>query len=275
VTTAGAGGRVALSTVLQPSAGAPAIAVRGVHADHGGRPALRGIDLEVQAGELVALVGPNGAGKSTLLAVVAGDHRPSRGVVELAGRTVGRVPTRVLARTRAVLPQHSSVAFPFLVEQLVRMGRAPWTGTAASDEDEDAVADALERADAGSLRRRAVSELSGGELARIHLARVLAQRAPILLLDEPTAALDIRHQELVLQVACGEAAAGRAVVVVLHDLTLAGAYADRLVLLDEGEVVRDGTPAEVLDAALLSDVYEHTIDVATVGGTLVVVPRRP
>jgi iron complex transport system ATP-binding protein len=252
----------------------PAVVVRDMHAAYGDRPVLRGVHLEVGAGELVALVGPNGAGKSTLLSVVAGDHTVTAGQVELAGRAVDRTPTRELARTRAVLPQRSSVAFPFLVEQLVAMGRAPWAGTPASDEDDEAVGDALLRADAASLRTRTVSELSGGELARVHLARVLAQRTPILLLDEPTAALDIRHQELVLQVARAEAAAGRAVVVVLHDLTLAGAYADRLVLVDDGTVVRDGPPTAVLDASLLSQVYGHEVAVVPVDDTLVVLPRR-
>lgn len=156
------------------------------------------------------------------------------------------------------------------------MGRAPWAGTAAEQEDDAAVAAALAATESAAFVDRPFTALSGGERARIALARVLAQRAALLLLDEPTAALDLRHQELVLRVARDRAEAGDAVVVVLHDLSLAAAYADRVVLLAGGRAVADGPVAEVLNAPLLTEVYAHPVDVFPhpVSGVPLVLPSR-
>jgi iron complex transport system ATP-binding protein len=221
---------------------------------------LTGVDLPVRAGEVLALVGPNGAGKSTLLAVLAADTRPDEGVVEILGRPAGEWSAAELALRRAVLPQAATLSFPFAAEEVVRMGRAPWAGTRCEEQDEAAVSEAMAATETAAFAARAFPALSGGERARVALARVLAQRAPLILLDEPTAALDLRHQELVLRVCRERAAGGDAVVVVLHDLGLAAAYADRVALLRAGRVSADGPPAEVLSAGLLSEVYRPEVE---------------
>lgn len=227
----------------------------------GGRPVLHGVSVAVYPGETVALIGPNGAGKSTLLGALAGDRAAAAGSVTLAGRPARSWSALQLARTRAVLPQASSVSFAFSAGEVVEMGRAPWAGSDAADLDEEAIADAMAETGVTEFADRGVDALSGGERARVALARVLAQRTAILMLDEPTAALDLRHQELTLTLARRRAQDGCAVLVVLHDLGLAAAHADRIVLLDHGEVAADGTPATMLDPELLSRVYQHPIEV--------------
>jgi iron complex transport system ATP-binding protein len=252
-----------------------AVETRSVSVSLGGTPILRDIDLSVSFGEVVALVGPNGAGKSTLLAVLAGDVGGT-GATLLGGRPLPERSLADAARLRAVQTQQSRVSFAFTVAEVVRMGRAPWQGTAQSDRDDDVVGAALRRTDTAAFADRRILSLSGGEAARVSFARALAQEAGVLLLDEPTAALDIRHQELVLHEVRARAAAGAAVVVVLHDLSLAGAYADRIVLLADGRVRAAGTPAEVLRADVLTEVYRHPVRVVPdpVTGAPVVLPVR-
>ena len=235
--------------------------VEGLHVRLGSREVLSGVDVVARAGEVLALVGPNGAGKSTLLGAIAADLPAAAGVVRIHGRAAGGWAPAELALRRAVLPQAASLSFPFAVEEVVRMGRAPWAGTEREDEDDVAVAEAMGAAEVAEFAGRPFSALSGGERARVALARVLAQRAPLLLLDEPTAALDLRHQELVLRVCRERARAGDAVVVVLHDLGLAAAYAHRVAILSAGRVVADGTPEGVFEERLLSDVYRQPIEV--------------
>ncbi|MEV8531222.1 heme ABC transporter ATP-binding protein [Streptomyces sp. NPDC051211] len=250
-------------TVLPgPSAPGTALAeAAGLHVRLGQREVLAGIDLTARAGEVLALVGPNGAGKSTLLAALAADLPAAAGEVRIDGRPAGEWSARDLALRRAVLPQAAALSFPFEVAEVVRMGRAPWAGTPYEEEDEAAVAAALAAAEADGFAARSFSALSGGERARVALARVLAQRAPLLLLDEPTAALDLRHQELVLRICRERAAAGDAVVVVLHDLGLAAAYADRAAVLHDGRIAAAGPPAEVFEDGLLSRVYRQPVEV--------------
>ncbi|GIE86418.1 heme ABC transporter ATP-binding protein [Actinoplanes regularis] len=247
----------------------------GVRVQLGGRYVVDGVDLHADAGELIALVGPNGAGKSTLLAALAGDVR-AEGLVEIAGLPIGRHRPAELARLRAVLPQKAVLSFPFTAGEVVRMGRAPWAGRPERAEDEAAVAEAMRQTETTGFARRPFPALSGGEQARVALARVLAQRTPLLLLDEPTAALDLRHQELVLSTARERTRAGAAVVVVLHDLGLAAAYADRVYLLAAGKVRGAGPPAEIFTEELLSEVYQHEVEVLPhpAGGAPLVIPRR-
>ncbi|WSP77476.1 heme ABC transporter ATP-binding protein [Streptomyces sp. NBC_01236] len=228
-----------------------------LHVRPGAHEVLRGVDIVARAGEVLALVGPNGAGKSTLLSALAADLRAAEGVVRVHGRPAADWTAPVLALRRAVLPQSTALSFPFTVEEVVRMGRAPWAGTGREDDDA-AVAQATE---VTGFATRPFSALSGGERARVALARVLAQRAPLLLLDEPTAALALRHQELVLRVCRDRARAGDAVVVVLHDLGLASAYARRVAILCAGRVATDGPPGDVLTGDLLSDVYRQPVEV--------------
>ncbi|MGW1095586.1 heme ABC transporter ATP-binding protein [Streptomyces sp. NPDC002455] len=257
-------------------AGSPAAEVAGVGVRLGRRQVLDSVELTVRAGEVLALVGPNGAGKSTLLAALAADLPVDSGEVRVDGRPASGWSAAELALRRAVLPQSAALAFPFPVEEVVRMGRAPWAGTAREDEDEVAVAAAMAATEVTEFAARPFSALSGGERARGALARVLAQRAPLLLLDEPTAALDLRHQELVLRICRERAAAGDAVVVVLHDLGLAAAYADRAVVLHGGRVAVAGPPAEVFTDALLGEVYRQPVEVFPHPrtGVPLVVPHR-
>ncbi len=261
---------------MPPGTGSVALEAAGVSVVLGGREVVQDVDLVVRHGELVALVGPNGAGKSTLLGALAGDLAPSTGVASIDGRPVQRWAVRELAMRRSVLLQRIEISFPFRVLDVVRMGRAPWAGTTAEDEDERAVATAMEETDVSDLADREYPSLSGGERARAALARVLAQGTAILMLDEPTAALDLHHQELVMGMARRRAADGGAVVVVAHDLLLAAAWAHRIVMLDRGRVVADGSPREVLTEELLSRVYRTPVEVLTHprSGLPIVLPRR-
>ncbi|MEU9704503.1 heme ABC transporter ATP-binding protein [Streptomyces sp. NPDC047981] len=261
---------------VRPAPGEVVAEARGLRVGLGGREILGGVDTLVRAGEVLALVGPNGAGKSTLLGALAADLGPAGGEVRICGRPANRWSAPELALRRAVLPQAAALAFPFPVAEVVRMGRAPWAGTGYEEEDEAAVAEAMAATEVAEFADRPFSALSGGERARVALARVLAQRTSLLLLDEPTAALDLRHQELVLRVCRERAAAGVAVVVVLHDLGLAAAHADRVGVLHAGRIAADGPPAEVFDEELLSRVYRQPVEVLAHPrtGVPLVVPRR-
>lgn len=262
----------------------PRIAASGIRVmpDTSGRPAphakpiLDGAAIDIRSGEVHALVGPNGAGKSTLFGVLAGDVAPTAGDVILDGTHLRDHRPRDLARRRAVLLQQNAVSFPFSVAEVVRMGRAPWARTPLEAEDDARVAEAMRATDIDDLADRTVTSLSGGERARVALARVLAQATGILLLDEPTAALDLKHQEDVLRVVRERARADDAVAIVLHDLNAAIANADRVTLLDGGRVVATGTPPEVLTAKRIGAVYRQAVDVFPhpVTGVPLVVPRR-
>jgi iron complex transport system ATP-binding protein len=266
------------------AAGAVRIAASGIRVmpDASARPNLDAVPIlddaaiDVRAGEVHALVGPNGAGKSTLFGVLAGDVIPVAGTVALDGQDLRRQPPRELARLRAVLLQQNAVSFPFSVSEVVRMGRAPWARTEQEAEDDARVAEAMRATEIEGLAGRTVTSLSGGERARVALARVLAQATGILLLDEPTAALDLKHQEDVLRVVRERAQAGDAVAIVLHDLNAGLANADRVTLLDGGRVVATGAPAEVLTAERIGAVYRQAVDVFPhpVTGVPLVVPRR-
>jgi iron complex transport system ATP-binding protein len=267
--------RLRLPEPLPP--GSVLIEARRVSAELGGNPILNDVDLVARAGEVVALVGPNGAGKTTLLNVLTGDVAAKAGEVMMWGAPLGSWTPAELAVRRAVLPQQVVVSFPFLVDDIVRMGRSPWARTPEANQDDAAVAEALVQAEAAGLSSRQFPSLSGGERARVALARVLAQRTQLLLLDEPTAALDLHHQELVLQLVRARTARGDGAVVVLHALELAGAYADRVVVIAAGRVAADGPPREVLTSSLLSAVYQHEVEVLPhpySGGPLVLPLRR-
>jgi iron complex transport system ATP-binding protein len=257
-------------------AGAPLVTATGVVASIGSKQILNGADIEVRAGEIVALAGPNGAGKSTLFGALAGDLPTSSGTILVDGAPISSWSLTELAQRRAVLPQQLVLSFPFLVQDVVAMGRSPWRNTPLEDEDEAAVTEALAVADVTEFHDRRFTSLSGGERAQVAFARVLAQRTQWLLLDEPTAALDIHHQEVLLEAVRARVKAGAGALVVMHDLPLAAAYADRIALMQEGRIVADGPPAQVLTPDLLSRVYEHDIEVITHPRTneLLVLPRR-
>lgn len=228
-----------------------------------GIPLVDLVSIDADGGELIAVVGPNSAGKSTLLRLLAGELTPRSGSVTIGGEPVTRTQLGNLALRRSYLGQHPPVDVPFTVREVVAMGRHPHrarpdnTATA----DEDAVNFAMATADVVDLAQRVFATLSGGEAQRVNVARILAQEAPVALLDEPTAALDIGHREVVMAGLRAIADRGGAVVTVLHDLNLAAAFADRLLLLHRGSAVAAGTPSEVLVEATLSHVYEHPVRV--------------
>lgn len=247
-----------------------------VTAELGGREILHGLDLTLNCGEVLGLIGPNGAGKSTLLAVLAGDTHPTTGSVTLLGRDYYDYTPRDAARARAVMLQDSTVSFAHLVRDVVEMGRAAWP----KDPGRDAgIVDAcLAEVGMDHMQHREITTLSGGERARVALARVLAQQARCVMLDEPTAAMDIGHQERTMHSARrvaerpGEGGEGRGVIVVLHDLNLAARYCDRLALLCDGRIVVTGTPREVCTSERLSEVYQWPVSVSEVDGQLWIRP---
>ena len=243
------------------------------------RAVLRGLDLVVAPGELVALLGPNGSGKTTLLRAIAGTLRRDAGRVALFGRDLDEWSRVALARRVAVLPQSLVLPDGFRVAELVEMGRAPhatrWFGS--SFEDADAVERALADADALDLAERHADELSGGERQRVLVAMALAQQPELLLLDEPTLHLDIAHQaSLLATVARLRARRSLTVIAVLHDLNLAAAHAGRIAVLGAGRVVADGAPASVLSAELVRAVFGVAVDEArTADGRRFLVPHAP
>ena len=241
-----------------------------------GRAIVKSVSLEVYPGEVLALVGPNGAGKSSILSLLAGDSEATTGRAMLGDKDVTKYRPDEAARLRAVLLQANQVSFPFSVEEVVEMGRAPWARTPQIAEDDDAIEEALRLADVGHLSERVFTQLSGGERARVSLARVLAQRTPLVLLDEPTAALDLKHQESVMETLRGLANQGRAVVVVIHDLSVAAGYANRVAMVVEGKLEAIGSPSEVIVAERVSRVYGVEVDIEQVGNPPrpVVLPRR-
>lgn len=245
-----------------PDAAAPsgpaALAWSGVSVRFGSRPALTAIDLRVGAGEFVALAGPNGSGKTTLLRTALGLLAPTTGSVEVAGVPVGRLPIRERARRMAWVPQEESPRDPVRLADYVLYGTYPHLGAfeGESDADRAAARAALEEVGLGDRAAESVLALSGGERQRAVLARALVQRAPILLLDEPTAHLDIGHQlDLLTRVRALASHGTVTVVAALHDLNLAARFADRVVVLSRGRKVADGTPADVLSEELLERVW--------------------
>lgn len=226
-----------------------------------GKSLLNGINLTCRPGTVTALVGPNGAGKSTLLSVIAGDVTPDRGSVRLNGSPMQRLSIRDLAQIRAVFPQGASIRFGYQVHEVVAMGRA--FRDLPPDEDGQAIDAAMARSEMSDMAWRDAQTLSGGEQARTTFARVLAQQCPVVLLDEPTAALDLRHQERVLTGAASLAGQGATVLAVLHDLNLAAAHADRIVLMRNAAIAAEGTPWEVLTEAQIGRVYRQDVCVMT------------
>ena len=241
-----------------------------------GRPVLDGVDLELNAGEVVALVGPNGAGKSTVVRLFSRVLEPEAGRIELDGRPLHGYGRRALARRVAVVPQSGELPAGFRVGDVVQMGRAPHVGFLRSESRHDlrVVEAALRRTDTWDLRARDVAELSGGERQRVAVARALAQEPGILLLDEPTNHLDLRYQGEILRFVRREARAGVAALIVLHDLNLAARASDRMVLLDAGRVAARGPASDVLRPEVLRAVYRTDVEVGRGrDGAPVVLPR--
>jgi iron complex transport system ATP-binding protein len=231
---------------------------RGLAKSFGGLRAVAGVDLDVAAGRITGLIGPNGAGKSTLLRVASGLLRPSAGHAELGGAAVTELDRLEVARRLAVVPQQATLPFATRVEEVVGLGRLPHEHPlrGARPSDRAAIAGAIERVGVGHLLGRDVRELSLGERQLVLIALAVAQATPLLVLDEPTVHLDLRHQvgAMELLVDLNERD-GTTILAVLHDLGMAAHFFPRLVLLDHGRLVADGTPDEVLSADRIRDVF--------------------
>jgi iron complex transport system ATP-binding protein len=252
------------------------IVLDGVSVRLGGVPVLDGVSVEVDDGEWVGVIGPNGAGKTTLLRTVAGLVSYD-GRVELGGREVSSLSRREVARRIALVPQDPLMPREMTVGEYVLLGRTPYVpylGT-ESRADLEAVEHALERLDLRSLARRRLGTLSGGERQRAVLARALAQEAAVLLLDEPTAALDVGRQQQVLEFVDRLRTHRRLTILsAMHDLTLAAQFAERLLLLDAGVVAADGPPRDVVTEARVATHYGATVRVIDDEAGLAVVPTR-
>ncbi len=243
---------------------------------YGERVVSTRLSLDVPDGAFTAVVGPNACGKSTLLRALVRLLAPADGEVVLDGRAVGRYPGKVLARSLGFLPQDPLAPEGISVRQLVTRGRFPHQSLLSmwSETDAEAVAEAMDTAGVADLVDRPVQELSGGQRQRVWVAMVLAQRTPYLLLDEPTSFLDVAHQYRLLGLLAGLRDEGRTVIAVLHDINQACRYADHLVAMRDGRVVAEGAPAEIVDAALLKEVFDLPSVVVPdpVAGTPMVVP---
>jgi iron complex transport system ATP-binding protein len=223
---------------------------------YGTREVLRGISLDLRAGQMVAITGPNGAGKSTLLSILANLRREYLGSCLFHGREVREWPRRKFAREVSVVPQQLNMEFPFTAGQVVLMGRTPYCdGLFESPEDQQAVARAMAVTDTTQFYARDFRSLSGGERQRVVLASALAQTPKVLLLDEPTTFLDPEHQVALFRILRGLAADGMLVVSVTHDLNLAAAYSQSIVLLRDGELRAAGPPEAVFEPATLRNVF--------------------
>lgn len=230
---------------------------------YGDREALCGLTLDLAPGAFTAIVGPNGAGKSTLMAVLAGVRDDYCGTCRLDGQEVSSWNKRSLARRAAFVPQSLRLEFPFTAEQVVFMGRTPYCdGLFETDEDRAAVKRAMELTDSARFVDRPFRALSGGEKQRIILASALAQEPDALLLDEPTTYLDLEHQLSLYRLLRGVAQEGKTVVAVTHDLNLAAAYADRILVLADGRLVADGAAEAVITRELVKDVFRASVTVA-------------
>ena len=223
----------------------------------GARTILDRVSIEVREGEFVAIVGPNGSGKSTLLRALAGIWPVIEGSVRVKDRSVGNFDRRELAQMMAFVPQDVRMDFAFTVEEIVAMGRHPRRGRfqPANADDRHAIEQAMESCDLGDLRARFVTTLSGGERQRVAIARCLAAEPAIVLLDEPTASLDVRHSLEILNLCSGLARAGKSIVVATHDLNTVSRYASGVVLLESGRAAYRGTCEGVLNADVLARVF--------------------
>jgi iron complex transport system ATP-binding protein len=230
-------------------------------------PVLRGVDFHVDSGELVTLIGPNGSGKSTLLKLLAGLIKPQNGSIEFAGQPVGRGDPLAFAREVAYLPQEDEIHFPFSVGEVVMLGRWPHSGGAFFDSksDRDASADAMKLAGIEDWGARQITELSGGERARVMLAKAVATQPRCFLLDEPASELDLKYRSEVYKLLRTLADSRRGIVVVAHDVGAVARWSNRLVLLANGRVIADGSPDDVLTQSILKEAYGIDVKVISDG----------
>lgn len=234
-----------------------------ISVERGGRKILNDVNIRLASGEFLAIIGPNGSGKSSLLRALAGIWPSAAGSVSLDGTPIGQLTRRDLARRIAFVPQDTRVEFAFTVEEIVSMGRHPHRGRFTTEDESDrrAIALALERCDVSSLRHRLVNTLSGGERQRVMIARSLAVEPEFLLLDEPTASLDIQHALEILDLCRSLADNGKAIAIASHDINSVSRYASNAALVDSGRIVATGARDEVLTPKTVQDVFGVAIEV--------------
>jgi len=236
----------------------PAVLVKHLQVSYGRQPVLRDLSFEVPEGAFFIIIGPNSSGKTTLLRAIAGTVQPQQGQVEIWGDPVSHFSKKALARLIAVVPQRVATDIPFTVQEVVLMGRSPHVGWMGLEQqkDLDLAVEAMTFTNVAHLAQRALSQLSGGELQRVIIARAICQQPRLLLLDEPTAALDPAHQVGIMDLMAQlQEERGLTVVMVSHDLNLAAMYGVQLLLLKEGKTIQSGRPADVLTYALLEQTY--------------------
>jgi len=233
------------------------IKFENLSAGYGPCHVFQSVTAEAKPGELIALIGPNGCGKSTLLKTLCGIISPSSGTITVSGNKLNDLPLKARAKTIAYLAQSREAMPSMSVEDVVRLGRAPYRGGLGrmSTEGEAAITSALSRTQSHVFKGRRFDSLSGGEQARVLLARALAVEAPVLLADEPIAALDPFYQLSMMGILKAEAASGKIVIAALHDLSLAAQFADRIWMMHQGKIVADGKPSDVLNAENLKTVF--------------------
>lgn len=257
------------------------INLKQVSFSYGDTPVLHHIDLLVQEGEMVALLGPNGSGKTTLIKLLSGVLRPTAGDIHLDGSVLSRMKRRQVAQRVAVVPQQFSMPFAFTVREVVLLGRTPFLSLFSDEGEQDhrVVQQVIERIGIAALKERFFNELSGGERQKAILAMALAQEPKILLLDEPTAHLDINHQVEILDLVKSlNREQGVTVIGAMHDLNLAALYFDRLLLLKEGRIFADGTPEKLLTVETIEEVFAASVHVTqhplTKSPHVVVIPKQ-
>lgn len=241
---------------MNPTAELSEVSVRS-----GAVPRLRDVTLSIQPGSITAVIGANGSGKSTLLSVLAAELRPTTGTVMLGNDDASRLSASELARRRALLSQDSMVNFGFTVRDVVSWGRTAWRGTDDAKHDEAIVNEVMSNQGITLLADRSVAELSGGERKRVHIARVLCQQAPLVLLDEADSDLDLAGRLQLDAVMSSLSSAGTSVVVVSHDIARVSSIATRIIALRAGEVACDGVPFDVLRSETLSHVFDTKVHV--------------
>lgn len=222
---------------------------------------VKDVSLSLQSGEFVVIVGANGAGKTSLLRLLSGELQPDTGRVQLQDKPISTYSLRELALLRSVMRQHVELNFDFTVEEVVMMGRYPHIRAAATRADKAVVNQMLQLTESTALRRRLYATLSAGEKARVTLARILSQQTPIVLMDEPTSTMDLRHQQLTMQIARQLVNNGGTVLAILHDLNLAALYADRIGMMVAGELVALGTPGDVFTSENIATVFNISVHI--------------
>lgn len=252
------------------------LGVKNLDFRYGDQPVLKEICMNLDRSELLGVVGPNGSGKSTLIRCIDGILKPLKGSILLNGRNLAEMQQMEIARNLGYVPQNAPKTFPVTVFDAVLMGRRPHLGWNSGEKDRKCVVDALEQLGIAHLALREFNQLSGGEQQRVLIARALAQEADVLLLDEPTSNLDIRHQLEVMEILRRLVAEkGLSAVIAIHDLNLASRYADRVVMMKAGKVFASGHPAQVFTPSNIASVYGVESIVEKKNGSLFIIPQKP